>query len=269
MYRWWVFIHLLGVFAFLTAHGVSVYVTFRVRSERDPRRIGELIELSGSTVPYFWASTGVLLIGGVVAGFLGHWWGRAWIWASLVIFVLTSVAMFGMARPYFRRIRLVAQALADGSQAVTEEQFARILRSRRPLTVAAMGFGGLLGILYLMMFQPSLGFSTQAAVTVPGTTEGDARPVLQVGAVDDQSFSTDRLTAPAGAPFQIAFANEDSGIPHNVAIYTDQSAAEALFVGEIFTGPTTLTYRVPPLPTGTYYYRCDIHPQMNGTLTVE
>ena len=58
-------------------------------------------------------------------------------------------------------------------------------------------------------------------------------------------------------------------MPHNIAIYTNPSASTVLFRGATFAGSRTETYRVPPLPPGTYFYRCDVHPaQMTGTLTV-
>src|ERR1700693_3134549 len=139
MYRWWVFVHLVGVFGFLVAHGVSVSVTFRLRKERDPRRAGELQELSGSSIRAFYASMGVLLVGGVVAGFLGHLWSQGWIWAALGVLVLTSLAMVFMARPFYRRVGFVARAMAGGSTAVSPQQFDAILRSRRPWSIAAIG----------------------------------------------------------------------------------------------------------------------------------
>jgi plastocyanin len=57
-------------------------------------------------------------------------------------------------------------------------------------------------------------------------------------------------------------------VPHNIAIYTDSSLSEALFQGEIVTGPATAQYEVPPEPAGEYYFQCDVHPTMNGTVTV-
>lgn len=39
-------------------------------------------------------------------------------------------------------------------------------------------------------------------------------------------------------------------------------------MGEIFPGPATRDYDVPALEAGTYYFQCDIHPQMNGTVEV-
>ena len=37
MHRWWVFLHVLGVFGFLMAHGVSAYASLRLPRERRPR----------------------------------------------------------------------------------------------------------------------------------------------------------------------------------------------------------------------------------------
>jgi uncharacterized membrane protein len=153
-YQWWVFLHIVGVFGFLLGHGVSVAVTFRLRRERDPARIGALLELSGSSLTMFFFGLLVLLVAGVVAGFIGEWWGQGWIWTALGVLVGISVAMSVLARPYYKRVRLVTEALVSGSEAVTQEQFVSILRSPLPLVIAAIGFAGLLVILWLMMFKP-------------------------------------------------------------------------------------------------------------------
>ena len=79
-------------------------------------------------------------------------------------------------------------------------------------------------------------------------------------------FSTATLTAPAAKPFQIAFENKESAA-HNVAIYSDSGYGTALFRQDPVTGPKTVVYEVPALAAGTYYFRCDVHPAMNGTLT--
>ncbi|MGH2546572.1 MAG: cupredoxin domain-containing protein [Actinomycetota bacterium] len=83
-------------------------------------------------------------------------------------------------------------------------------------------------------------------------------------------FDTDCLAAPAGEPFTIEFDNQDSTPPHNFAIYTDQSAAEAIFQGEIFPGPAAETYDLDPIEEeGNLFFRCDVHPDtMTGTFVV-
>ena len=154
MYNWWVFIHLVGVFGFLTAHGVSVGVAFKLRRERDPQRILALNELSASSISLFYVSLGLLLLGGIVAGFQGRWWGHGWIWVSLAVLIAASIAMVLVARPYYRRVAFVARAKAGGSTAVTDEQFDAILLSHVPYTLAAIGFGSILFILFLMLFKP-------------------------------------------------------------------------------------------------------------------
>ncbi len=260
MHRWWVFLHVAGVFGFLMAHGVSAYVTLRLPRERDPARVSHLLELSASSVGFMWNSIGLLLVGGVLAGFTGHFWGQGWIWAAIVILVAVIAAMYAMGTTWAARLRTISGAMAGGTEAVSEEQLVGILRSKRPYTISAIGFVGLLLILWLMIFKPSLGFGTAAECS----PSPDA--AVTVCAFDDQSFASDRLDAPAGEPFTLAFDNQDDGVPHNVAIYQDASAAQSLFVGDLVDGPKTVTYDVPPLDPGEYYFRCDVHPQMNGTL---
>lgn len=265
MYNWWVFVHLVGVFGFLAAHGVSMGVMLRLRTERDPLRVNDLLELSAWSIRGFYASLGVLLVGGVAAAFVGHLWSERWIWSAIVILVLTSMAMASMARPFYQRVGLVARAMAGGSTAVTPEQFDEILRSSRPVSIAAIGTVGLVLILALMVFKPSLGAGGGTPTSV---ASGSAAATLQISA-KNVAFSTSTLSAPASARFDIAFDNQDAGVPHNIAIYTSSSASTLLFRGETFGGSKTETYRVPPLPPGTYFYRCDVHPaQMTGTLTV-
>ncbi len=258
MHRWWVFLHIAGAFGFLMAHGVSVYVTLRLPKEREPARVSQLLELSASSVGFMWNSIGALLVGGIAAGFTGHFWGQGWIWAAIVVLVIVMAAMYAMGTSWAKRLRTISGAMAGGTDAVSREQFEEILRSRRPYTIAAIGFAGLLLILWLMIFKPTLGFG--------GIPECDVTGTEAICAFDDQRFSSDRLTVAAGEPFGLVFDNEDEGVPHNVAIYTDDSAVQSLFVGDVIDGPETVTYDVPALDPGEYFFRCDVHPQMNGTL---
>lgn len=260
MHRWWVFLHIAGVFGFLMAHGVSVYVTLRLPKEREPARVSQLLELSASSVGFMWNSIGALLVGGIAAGFTGHFWGQGWIWAAIVVLVLVMAAMYAMGTTWAKRLRTISGAMAGGTQAVSDAQFDEILRSKRPYTIAAIGFVGLLVILWLMIFKPTLGFGAAAECT----PSPDA--AITVCAFDDQRFVPSSLTVSAGETIGLAFENEDEGVPHNVAVYEDDSAVQSLFVGDLVEGPTSVTYDVPALEPGEYYFRCDVHPQMNGTL---
>lgn len=81
----------------------------------------------------------------------------------------------------------------------------------------------------------------------------------------DTKFSTPELVLPAGEPAQLFFRNLD-GLPHNVAIYRDSSFGDKVFVGETITN-AAITYDVPALDAGAYFFRCDVHPDMKGALT--
>jgi plastocyanin len=93
---------------------------------------------------------------------------------------------------------------------------------------------------------------------------GGAGAVLEIAA-QNIAFDKDQLSAPADTPFQIVFANNDAGIPHNVEI---KQNGQSVWLGEIFNGVETRTYDVPALPAGTYEFICTVHPNMAGTLTV-
>jgi plastocyanin len=102
-----------------------------------------------------------------------------------------------------------------------------------------------------------------------GTPAGDGGggdPSAITVAAADLVFDTDQIDAPAGEAFAIEFVNDDS-VPHNIAIYTDESKSETLFEGEIINGGERITYQVPALDAGDYYFDCQVHPDMNGSVT--
>jgi len=83
----------------------------------------------------------------------------------------------------------------------------------------------------------------------------------------DMEFEQTTVTVAAGEAFTMALVNEDS-MQHNVAIYTDSSGSDELFIGEYVTDGV-IVYDIPALEPGEYFFRCDLHPDMVGTLIVE
>lgn len=111
------------------------------------------------------------------------------------------------------------------------------------------------------------------AASACGTSRAESQPSLDPADADvtitsrDMAFDQETLTVAAGSTWRLQLVNQDSA-PHNVAIYTDESASESLFIGELITD-ATIVYDIPALEPGTYFFRCDLHPEMKGTLIVE
>src|SRR5688500_20312193 len=104
MYGLMVFLHVLGAFVFVLAHGASILVAFRLRTEREPGRVAALLELSSLGISVMYIGLAVLLIAGVTAGFMGDHWGRAWIWLAIGILVAVAVAMYALGTSFYARI---------------------------------------------------------------------------------------------------------------------------------------------------------------------
>jgi plastocyanin len=127
------------------------------------------------------------------------------------------------------------------------------------IAVIALSFAGALapfGIGFLNSLTPAE--ATAPPVAVPAVPE--------IAANNSLSFDTTNLVVPAGRPFELVFANNDEAVPHNVQIEDSPARATVLFPGEIVTGPTTVTYQVPALEAGDYYFLCAVHPNMDGTV---
>ncbi|TMB59299.1 MAG: hypothetical protein E6J19_15315 [Chloroflexi bacterium] len=143
MYQWLVFVHLASVMGLLLVHPVTV--AFHLKQERDDTRIRELLEVSEAASALRWAFFYLVVASGIVLGFMGGFWGTAWIWAALAIFVLIGVVMNVYGG---RTIDRIADTKDDA-------EMERLLTRFRPAILAVTGAGGLLIVLYLMLFKPT------------------------------------------------------------------------------------------------------------------
>jgi plastocyanin len=122
--------------------------------------------------------------------------------------------------------------------------------------------------------QPSS--SPQASPSAGATCQPSGTTTITVTAPVNSSvngFAETCLAVQAGNDFSVTFKNEDTGIQHTWALFTDSSAAQRLggaaSPSEAITGPDEKTYQLKALQPGSYFYRCDIHPTvMTGTLVV-
>jgi plastocyanin len=104
--------------------------------------------------------------------------------------------------------------------------------------------------------------------TMTGTIEAGSGPGAVGVVAEGLAFNTKQLDLTAGQPTKLLFENKDAGTPHNIAIYDDSSKSVTLFQGEQFPGVDTRTYEIPALDEGTYYFQCDVHPVMSGSVVV-
>jgi hypothetical protein len=160
MYGWIVLLHVLGAFAFVAAHGVSMITAFQLREERERARQAALLEASGAGIGLMYIGLLLLLVAGIVAGFMGNHWGRGWIWASLGTLVVVIAVMYAVATPFYGRMRTAAGLPATADNAAkykppaTEADLDQLAASNRPVVLALVGGIGLVVILWLMLLKP-------------------------------------------------------------------------------------------------------------------
>jgi uncharacterized membrane protein len=154
-YTYWVLLHLLGVLGLLGTHGVSTFVLYRIRTVApDREKIAELIAFSGSTVIPMYISLLILLVGGVGAALKVSYLSKPWIVISIVILVVILVVMYGLARPFFRRVTAACGIRPSGVPRASDEELIELARNPRAHVISAVGIGGLLIIVFLMVTKP-------------------------------------------------------------------------------------------------------------------
>jgi hypothetical protein len=161
MYEWIVLLHIVGAFVFVLSHGVAVYMVNELPKQRDSRRIMALLDLSSTSLTGVYVGLLLLLIGGIWAGVYGGHFSRLWIWAAIAVLVAIIVAMYAVATPYFKRLRVslgqrVMGTPKDAPDPVPlgEAEILAIAAQAPVAVLSAVGIGGLLIILWLMVLKP-------------------------------------------------------------------------------------------------------------------
>jgi hypothetical protein len=160
MYLTMIFLHVLGAIVFALGHGTAIAVAFRLRKEHDHSRIAAMLDVSSWSTGLMYAGLLLIIVPGVVLGFLGSAWGDWWLWVSIVLLVLVMGAMYGIAAPYYLRLRAATganmrRAPEEGAVPLpTEGVVESLAASSRPTVLALIGGVGLLVILWLMIAQP-------------------------------------------------------------------------------------------------------------------
>lgn len=113
---------------------------------------------------------------------------------------------------------------------------------------------------------PAASSDASAGASAPAASGGAAGGnVINLTAQGIQ-WTTTSLKAPANTAFTIHFDNQDQGVPHNLNI--KDASGQDVFKSDLVTGPAQADFQIKALPAGTYTFVCNVHPGMQGTLTV-
>lgn len=162
MYRWIVFGHVLGVLAFMAAHGVSIVVCFRLKHARTPAEAKPLLDLSGAVLGIMLGAFALMSLTGLIAGIWGGWWPTGWFWLSVAILVGILVLMAEQGAMAFHRIRRAAGlSYVDRKRrpqaalpAPDIPAMIAAIDATRPWLLTIVGLGGVAVLTWLMMFKP-------------------------------------------------------------------------------------------------------------------
>lgn len=105
---------------------------------------------------------------------------------------------------------------------------------------------------------------------ISGGTISANKSILIGLAARDMQFNATTITVPAGSNVTINFDNQDQGVQHNFALYTNQDTTNYIYIGKNITGPARTAYLfTAPSKPGTYFFRCDNYPRlMKGNFVV-
>ena len=161
MYPLIVLVHVVAILIFVVAHAVSAAAMFQARGEPDRVKLAQILNRSASVLLVATISLIVSLVAGIALGFMGGWWGRLWIWISLVLLVAVGGAMTPFAAIPMGNIRralgIQVGKPKEGEPPLVAQGDAEVAAARaalRPELIAAIGIAALVIITWLMLAKP-------------------------------------------------------------------------------------------------------------------
>lgn len=162
LYQLVVFLHVIFVFGYLLAHGVSAAVTYAIKKERDVNRIRALLDLSTASYPAMLWTLLAVIVFGLAAAFLNMvWWKFGWIWVSILVLVVIVVLMAIFGAGVFGEIRkaaglpyMVKGKPFPAEPAKSDEEIYATAAKVNPTLLLVIGYGGFAVIAWLMTAKP-------------------------------------------------------------------------------------------------------------------
>jgi plastocyanin len=81
------------------------------------------------------------------------------------------------------------------------------------------------------------------------------------------SFDVSQIVLKANSTITLTLDNQAAGIPHNLAILTSENGTK-IFGQAPFAGPAKETWTFTSPAPGQYFFHCEVHPTMKGTVIV-
>lgn len=155
MYQWLVYAHIGSVVGFLLAHGASAAIALRLRNETTADGLRALVSLSMLSTRVMYPFLALILLTGVAAGLAGHWWGQAWIWTAVAVFVATWILMVVLGLQYRPLKEGIGQSRARGPiRPAPSADIGQAAASTRPIPITILGIVALAILLWLMVVKP-------------------------------------------------------------------------------------------------------------------
>ena len=160
-YRLIVFLHIICVFGFLLAHGVSAIAAFELKKTRDIQRVRTLLDLSAASHPAMTFLMWAFLIFGIVAATQGGWWKFGWVRISLLLSIIIVVLMAVFGSGIYGEARKAAGIRYNfkgkwfpPEPAKSDNEVFAILAKANPILLTVVGYGGFAIIAWLMIAKP-------------------------------------------------------------------------------------------------------------------
>ena len=161
LYLWIKFIHVAASVTFIMGHGAAIAFSFRVKKEKSIERVGAMLDLASSMWQVYMLSWLVLMAAGIANGFMGNWWSRGWIWVSLILMLAITIWMFIVGNNTYHPLRKAfgmpyrtSKGDFPAEEPLPEAERDALVAATRPMELLAVGYGGFILILWLMIFKP-------------------------------------------------------------------------------------------------------------------
>ena len=158
---WLIFLHTLSAFTFFLAHGASVAMAFKIRSETNYDRIRAMLDLSASTVMIMFYSFLAMGLTGLILPFIMKLWGKGWVWTSIVLMVIVFFRMVMMTETRYKLLRkLIGLPYMQGAKEfpaespASQEEVEAQLKKMPVGELVVIGYVIPMFVLWLMVFKP-------------------------------------------------------------------------------------------------------------------